>query len=80
LLALWDAGGGRQARGTLERVAQEVAENPAELPGGQKVRLTLSGGACRSTGGSGTAEEMIARADRALYLAKEGGKNGFVHV
>jgi diguanylate cyclase (GGDEF)-like protein len=80
LLALWDAGGGRQARRTLERVAEEVAENPVELPGGRKLRLTLSGGACRSTGGGGTAEEMIARADQALYRAKEGGKNRFVHV
>ena len=80
LLALWDAGGGCQARRTLERVAQEVAENPVGLPGGQKVRLTLSGGACRSTGAGETAEEMIARADRALYRAKEGGKNRFVHV
>jgi PleD family two-component response regulator len=50
------------------------------LPGGQKVRLTLSGGACRSTGAGETAEEMIARADRALYRAKEGGKNRFVHI
>ena len=80
LLALWDAGGGHQARRTLERVAEEVAGTPVELPGGQKLRLTLSGGACRSTGGSETAEEMVARADRALYRAKEEGKNRFVHV
>ena len=80
LLALWDAGGGRKARTTLERVAEEVVENPVGLPGGQKLRLTLSGGACRSTGAGETVEGMITRADRALYRAKEGGKNRFVHV
>ena len=79
LVALWDAGGGRQARSTLERVAEEVTENPVELPGGEKIRLTLSGGSCRATGGE-TPEGVLARADQALYRAKGGGKNRFVHV
>ena len=80
LMALWEAGGGHQAQRTLGRIAEEVGENPVVLPGGQEIRLALSGGACRSTGQSETVEGVLARADQALYRAKEKGKNRFVYV
>ncbi len=80
LMALWATGGGQQAQRTLERIAEEVAENPLVLPGGKKLWVTLSGGASRSTGDSETVESMVARADQALYQAKEKGKNRFVYV
>lgn len=80
LMALWAAGGGHQVQRTLERIAEEVAENPVVLPGGEKLWVTLSGGASRSTGGSETIQSAVARADQALYLAKEKGRNRFVYV
>ena len=80
LMALWDTGGGHQAaQRALERIAEDVAENPVVLPGGQKLWVTLSGGACQSTGGSESVESVVARADRALYQAKEKGKNRIVY-
>ncbi len=80
LLALWETGAGHQTRRILERIAEEVAENPVVLEGGRKVRLTLSGGVRRITGGGETVEGVLARADQALYRAKAEGKNRFVYV
>jgi two-component system, cell cycle response regulator len=64
----------------LERVAQELSENPVVLPGGEEILLTLSGGACGSTTAGETVQKVFARANRALYRAKEEGKNRFVYV
>ena len=64
----------------LERVAQELSENPMVLPGGEEILLTLSGGACLSPAAGDTVREVFARADRALYRAKEKGKDGFVYA
>ncbi|HZG62785.1 MAG TPA: GGDEF domain-containing protein [Rubrobacteraceae bacterium] len=80
LMALWATGGGHQVQRTLERIAEEVAENPVVLPGGQKLWVTLSGGASQSTGDSETVESVVARADQVLYQAKEKGKNRIVYV
>jgi two-component system, cell cycle response regulator len=64
----------------LERVAQELSENPVVLPGGEEILLTLSGGACGRTTAGETVQKVFARANRALYRAKEEGKNRFVYV
>jgi diguanylate cyclase (GGDEF)-like protein len=57
----------------LERVAEELRENPVLLPSGEEVFLSFSGGVRRWKAGDGE-EGMFSRADEALYWAKvEGG-------
>lgn len=80
LLVLWGAGGECQVESTLNRIAKEVAENPVVGPGDEKIRLTLSGGACLDIGGNETVEGVLARTDQALYWAKEKGRNRFVYT
>ena len=80
VVVLWETGGVRPTKSVLERVAKELAESPVRLPQGEEIRLTLSGGAYRCSGGKGTIEEAIGEADRALYRAKEEGKAKFVYV
>jgi diguanylate cyclase (GGDEF)-like protein len=78
-LVLWDSGRERQGKTTLERIAEELADNPVVLPGGEEIVLTLSGGACGSHIAGETVQEVFSRADKALYRAKEEGKNRFVY-
>jgi PleD family two-component response regulator len=73
-------GGKHRAKTTLERIADDLAENPVVLPRGEEILITLSGGACRSPAAGDTVREVFARADRALYRAKEEGKDGFVYA
>lgn len=80
VLLFWDSGGKHQAKTTLERIAKELAENSVVLPRGEELLLRFSGGACRGPAAEETVREVFARADRALYRAKEKGKDGFVYV
>jgi diguanylate cyclase (GGDEF)-like protein len=79
-LALWEAGGEHQAKTTLDRIANELAEHPVVLPRGEEILLTLSGGAYRIPTSEDSLQEVFAQADRALYRAKKEGKNRFVYV
>ena len=63
----------------LERVAEDLHENPALLPNGEEVRLSFSGGVCQWRAGDG-AGELLPKVDKALYRAKGAGKNTIVHV
>jgi diguanylate cyclase (GGDEF)-like protein len=56
-----------------ERARAALAETPVALPDGTEVTVTASVG-CASAR-SGGPEELIARADRALYEAKHAGRN-----
>lgn len=80
LMVLWNTEVEHPVQRTLDRIVEEVAENPVVLPGGEKLWVTLSGGVCRSTDGSETVTGVIARADQALYRAKQKGRNRFVYV
>lgn len=63
----------------LERVAEDLRENPALLPNSEEVRLSFSGGICQWRAGDG-AGELLSKVDEALYRAKGAGKNTIVHV
>ena len=57
----------------LERVAEDLRDNPIVLPSSEEVFLTFSGGVRRWKAGDGV-QGMFSRADEALYRAKvEGG-------
>ena len=57
-----------------ERFRRKVAESHADYEGKQ-VRVTVSIGITVMTGRDATGETALARADRALYRAKEAGRN-----
>lgn len=66
------AAGDEQLRQVAERVRGLVAGEPVEVGGGVRLRCTISvGGAVLD----GEVDELVAAADRALYAAKDLGRN-----
>ncbi|MBT9382976.1 diguanylate cyclase [Pseudooceanicola sp. CBS1P-1] len=57
-----------------ERVRQTVARRGVVLPGGERIAATVSIGVVAPLS-AGSSEQVVARADRALYAAKSGGRN-----
>jgi diguanylate cyclase (GGDEF)-like protein len=77
VVGLWEEKGDRKANLVLDRITEELADNPVELSQGDMLRLTYSAGVVRCTteedaelGTSG----VLALADEALYKAKEAGE------
>ncbi|MDF1565056.1 MAG: sensor domain-containing diguanylate cyclase [Deltaproteobacteria bacterium] len=60
-----------------DRIRQRVAETPIETERGA-LRLTVSAGVAQASGAGDDAAALIRRADKALYEAKEGGRNQVV--
>ncbi len=64
------------ALGTAERLRREIGAMPVFLENGTQVGITVScGGAAVAPWTSVSAETLIAAADRALYAAKQSGRN-----
>lgn len=61
------------ARQSIENLRQKVTESFFDIPG-HKIRVTFSAGVVEIDGRK-NADELIKRADKALYAAKEGGRN-----
>lgn len=72
------------ARNAAERIRQHVSEQPLVLADGQTLDVTVSVGVASLTEHDeceaieATAQKLVARADQALYLAKQGGRNKVV--
>jgi len=66
--------GPEEARRVLERVRERVARQPIAIDGGKELAVTVSFGLTMMTPRR-PIEELIERADKALYAAKEGGRN-----
>jgi diguanylate cyclase (GGDEF)-like protein len=63
------------ARVAAERVRRAIAEAPHTLPGGETLKVTASIGLASAASPKWHLEEMLARADKALYAAKARGRN-----
>jgi diguanylate cyclase (GGDEF)-like protein/PAS domain S-box-containing protein len=64
-----------EARETAERLRRKVAEEPQPLGNDQTVPLTISVGVAVYPDHGQTASILCAAADKAMYLAKERGRN-----
>ncbi|MFW5824672.1 MAG: sensor domain-containing diguanylate cyclase, partial [Marinobacter sp.] len=64
-----------EARETAERLRQRVAEEPVTITGDQSLSMTISIGVAVYPDHGTSAEELCNRADKAMYLAKERGRN-----
>jgi diguanylate cyclase (GGDEF)-like protein len=74
LLLLPDAG---DATVVCERLRASIADTPVKVADGVAITVTASFG-WAGWGGSETAETLVARADTALYAAKDGGRDRVV--
>ncbi|MBI4698997.1 MAG: diguanylate cyclase [Nitrospirae bacterium] len=63
------------ARILAERLRTKIAENPFILPNGEKTLLTVSVGFAAIPEDTQDKTQLIALADKALYFAKENGRN-----
>jgi diguanylate cyclase (GGDEF)-like protein len=73
-IALLPCTGGEGALVVAERLRQDIAA--AELPGGHGgLRLTVSCGVAELRAGDETVDQLVLRADHALYAAKRAGRN-----
>ncbi len=64
-----------QALQVAERLRQAIATTEVPLDDGKAVRFTVSIGVATLTSGDGDVDAFLNRADRALYEAKEAGRN-----
>ena len=64
-----------EAQDTAERLRRKVAEKPQPLGNGQEVPLTISVGVAVYPDHGQTAPTLCAAADKAMYLAKQRGRN-----
>jgi diguanylate cyclase (GGDEF)-like protein len=70
---------GTSVERVLERVAEDLGEEPLVLPDGEEALLTFSGGVCRWRPGDDS-ERLLRKADGALYRAKAEGGAGMVRA
>ena len=66
------------AKHGAERIRRAVASTSFDLPDGGEIGVSVSIRAACYPGSAAGAEELIARADQALYLAKQAGRNRVV--
>ena len=58
-----------------ERIRNAVAEHPFTSEGGERLLLTISSGVACYPDAAASKEDLIKKADQALYLAKDRGRN-----
>ncbi len=63
------------AQRTAERIREVISKAEQVLHGGSRVKVTVSIGGCIYPDYAQNEEQLFRMADRALYQAKEGGKN-----
>jgi diguanylate cyclase (GGDEF)-like protein len=63
------------ARVAAERVRRAIAETEYELPNGDRMNATASIGLVTETGDAWELDDVLSRADKAMYAAKSRGRN-----
>jgi diguanylate cyclase (GGDEF)-like protein len=63
------------ASSMAERLRKIIADTPAIVEGGVSISITISMGLAKATTGTPDLTSLIHDADRALYLAKQNGRN-----
>lgn len=79
VVGMWNTQDMQPAERVLERIGEDLRQNLVVLPGGEEVRLTFSGGACRWKP-EDDVRGLLLRADEALYEAKAKGGNTVVYL
>ena len=69
---------GGAAKPVAERVCRAVAATPFRLPDGREIGVTVSIGVSCYPNCADTPQAVVDRADQALYVAKEAGRNRVV--
>ncbi len=77
-VVLLPGAGADSARRTAERIRGVVARAEHALEDGRKVKVTISVGGCIYPGNAQNESQLLRMADKALYEAKEEGKNRVV--
>ena len=63
-----------------DRIRVKISEEPIRLPDGSDISVTLSAGVAESLLPDETAADLIARADKALYMAKHDGRDRIIRA
>jgi diguanylate cyclase (GGDEF)-like protein len=80
VVGMWNTQDDEQStRRAMERILEDMRQNPVLLPDGQEARLSVSAGTCRWKPGHDV-RGLISKADKALYQAKARGGNTVVHL
>ena len=79
VVGMWGPQEERPAKRVLERIVEDLRENPVVLADGEAANLTFSGGTCRWRAGEDV-RGLLARADGAMYRAKAAGGDTVVHL
>lgn len=64
-----------EARQVAERLRQTLADTPVWIAGDATVRFTVSIGSAKCEAGDTGLDDLMRRADKQLYLAKQAGRN-----
>ncbi|MFH0920064.1 MAG: GGDEF domain-containing protein, partial [Fibrobacterota bacterium] len=67
--------GETRALETAERIRAAIEKTPFDIGTGQRINVTMSFGVALYPGDAASKQQLVERADKALYEAKKGGRN-----
>ena len=79
VVGIWNTQEEQSTRRAMERILEDIRQNPVPLPDGQEARLSVSAGTCRWKSGDDV-RGLVSKADQALYQAKAKGGDTVVHI
>jgi diguanylate cyclase (GGDEF)-like protein len=79
VVGMWNTQEGQPTKRVLERITEDLRENPVVLPNDEETYLTFSAGTCRWRPDDDV-HGLVSRADVALYQAKAEGGSAIEHL